>query len=377
MGFEDFAVKKAISRVVDTKSHYLHFGHPEVRAFEESISNLFGGINVLGMNSGTDALIVALKVLDVGPGDEVLVPAFSFISTVSCVSWVGATPVFVDIGLSDYAIDPKKIEEKINSKTKAIIVAHLFGQPVLGIDDIIAVARAHKLFVIEDIAQSFSAKIKDADGKWRMVGTIGDLGCLSFSSTKTFAAPGNGGAIITRNGDLKEKISKIRSYGAEIPYYDYPFVGINCKLHEMQAAALRAKLPFFEYWLSHRESIAGEYTKNLSTVPRLLLPKSYPNTKRIWYRYVIRTQARDDLFEELMRFAGKAGRLKPLKNYPVPLPYFSAFRHLGCKPGDFPISEQAASEVVSLPITNYNSTEDALKISEAIKNFFAERTTKI
>ncbi|MFY9462059.1 MAG: DegT/DnrJ/EryC1/StrS family aminotransferase [Candidatus Sungiibacteriota bacterium] len=370
MALEEAAVKKAIAQVVDKRTHYGFSGHPHVKAFEAALSGRFGGIPVLGVNSGTDALILALKALGIGPADEVIAPAFSFISTVSCIPWVGAMPAFVDIRFDDYAIDPTRIEEKITKRTKAILVAHLFGQPATGMAEILAIAKKHNLAVIEDAAQSFGAAMQ-IDGESKPVGTIGDIGCLSFSSTKPFAAPGNGGAVIIKNQSLRDEADRMRFYGARTHYYDYPTVGVNCKLHDIQAAALLAKLNFFELWLSHRQRIAAYYNKTLAGLGDLVLPQEYPDiAQRIWYRYVIRTKKRQELFNHLLKAAGPYQPLQPMLNYPVPLPYFEMFRHLGHKPGDFPVADKASEEVISLPITNYVAMADAKRIADAAKRFF-------
>ncbi|MBI2037297.1 MAG: aminotransferase class I/II-fold pyridoxal phosphate-dependent enzyme, partial [Candidatus Liptonbacteria bacterium] len=179
-------VKKAILRVVDRRTHSPYEEHPNVQKLEAVVSQKAGGLRVLGTNGGTDALILALKLSGVGPGDEVVVPAFCFIPRISCVPWVGATPVFVDVRLDDYAMDPAKIEEKITERTKAIIVSHLFGQPAAGIADVLFLAKRRGLIVIEDATQSFGAKMK-IGGESEMVGTLGDFGALSFTTQKWFA----------------------------------------------------------------------------------------------------------------------------------------------------------------------------------------------
>ena len=368
---EETAVKQAIARVVSEGTHYASAGHPNVANFETELSKHFNGAPVLGVNSGTDALILALKVLGVTLGDEVIVPAFSYISTASCVSWVGATPVFVDICPADFAINPLKIKEKITKNTKAIIVAHLFGQPALGTKDIIDIAKQYNLFVIEDAAQSFGAEI-EINGEWKHIGTVGDIGCFSFSSTKPFAAPGNGGAIIfnIKNQGLVEKADQMRFYGAKIHYYDYPVSGVCAKLQEIQAAALLAKMPFIDYWLKKRKDNAQCYTKTLFNVNNILLPQEGEKTKRIWYRYVIRTKDRNKLFDYLKTATDSNGHLQPMKNYPVPLPYFSAFEKLGYIQGDFPVADQLSSEVISLPLQNIISPEDVKNVCDSIKYFY-------
>ncbi|OGZ94151.1 MAG: hypothetical protein A2131_00030 [Candidatus Sungbacteria bacterium GWC2_49_10] len=372
LAMEKMAVKKAVAAVIEDDTHQAVLGHPHVRKFEALLSARLHGASVLAMNSGTDALIGALKVLGIGAGDEVIVPAFSFISTASCVGWVGATPSFVDIRLDDYAMDVAKIEERITPKTKAIIVAHLYGQPTRGIVDILGIAQKHNLFVIEDAAQSFGAEIK-INGEWRSVGTLGDVGCMSFSSTKMFAAPGNAGAFVIKDRALLEEVGRMRFYGAKVHYYDYPTIGINSKIHDIQAAALIAKLGFLDYWEKHHRKVADYYSKELAGVGDLILPRELPETKGTWCRYVVRTKRRDPLFGSLLKVVKERGPLWwPMKNYPVPLPYFSAFKGLGHKLGDFPIADLVSQEVISLPMTNYVTTDDAKMVAAAVKEFYGQ-----
>lgn len=369
---EEAAVKRAIAKVVDQRTHYGYSGHPHVKRFEEKLSCLFGGAKVLGMNSGTDAIVLALKLLGIGPEDEVIVPAFSFISTASPVPWVGAMPIFVDIEQESFGLDPSRIEEKITPKTKAIIVAHLFGQPALGIPKIAAIAKKHNLLLIEDAAQSFGAKI-NIEGQQKMVGTIGDIGCLSFSSTKPFSAPGNAGAVILNRKELLEEGDRMRFYGARKHYYDYPTVGVNSKIHEIQAAALLAKLAFFDHWLEHRRRLAGQYTEHLKNISDIVLPTSLETTKRTWYRYVIQTPCRELLFNHLMKTHDQSNpALHLTKNYPVPLPFMDAFRRLGCVAENFPAAASLSNIIMSLPITNYTTIDHVNSLCREIERFYAD-----
>jgi dTDP-4-amino-4,6-dideoxygalactose transaminase len=327
----------------------------------------------MGVNSGTDALILALKLLGVGQGDEVIVPAFSFISSASCVPWVGATPVFADITESDYALDADRVEEKITPKTKAIILVHLFGQPALASERICAVARERGIAVIEDAAQSFGAKIRIGD-TWRFAGTLGDIGCLSFSSTKPFAAPGSGGAVIfnKRVEFLRDEADRMRFYGARTHYHDYPTVGVNSKLQDIQAAALLAKLPFLEHWFEHRKALTDIYTARLGGGARVRVPETHAETQRTWYRYIVRTEQRDALFERLIQKANRATRLIPSRNYPVPLPRFEMFQPYVREANlHIPVADTLSQRVISLPITNYVSKKDAEAIAASVIEFFA------
>ncbi len=365
------AVKKAIERVIDTKSYYPMQGNPSVKGFEQELSRRLGNVPVLGMESGTSALINALKLLNIGPGDEVIVPAFSFIATAAPVSWVGATPVFADIRENDYSLDPNSLEGKITDKTKAIIVAHLFGRPAGGIATILEKAKKHSIPIIEDVAQSFGAKIR-IDGEYRQAGTFGDLSCFSFSSTKPFSAPGNAGAIaFPRQQALYETALMMRSYGEKTLHYDHPVIGVNNVLQDVQAAALLAKFRFLEYWLEHRRRLAKYYSEHLRDIPEISLPDCPDDIEHTWYRYTIRTEKRDALFKHLSSAAGKFRRLRPVICYPVPLPFFSAFRQQSL-PGTFPVSEKVSKEVIPLPLYNLNSIEDAMLITETVKRFFGK-----
>ena len=367
---ETFAVKNAVEKVINNQSYYDFLDNPSVEAFEKKLSEYLD-TPVIGVDSGTEALILALKLLKIGGGDEVIVPAFSFIGTVSCIPWVGATPVFVDVG-ENYAIDPEKIEEKITNKTKAIVVVHLYGQPANNLEKIIEIAKKRFLYVIEDAAQSMGARVY-INGAWKYVGTLGDIGCLSFSSSKILAAPGRGGAIIMRNTALREELHRMRFFGAKHHYRDYPTLGVNVKLQEIQAAALLAKFQFFEYWLWHRKQLAAYYTRLLKNIDEISFPEEHFGTERVWYRYVIRTKRREELLEALKPFTERAFHFKPLINYPVPLPYFSIFKHLNHKSGDFPVADILSAEVLSLPITNLMSTYEVNELSRAIIKFFGKK----
>lgn len=364
---EEMMVRRAVCQVISSRSYYWLSGQPELKKLESKLSSFLGGARVLGVSSGTDALIFALKVIGIDVGDEVIVPALGFISTASSVVWVGAKPVFVDIRAHDYNIDPIKIESAITEKTKAIVVTHLFGQPA-ALNEIIPIARKHKLLLVEDTAQAFGSKIF-MNGEWKNSGTIADIGCFSFSSTKHFSVPGSGGAIVTNEEKLFNKLSLMRDYGAERHYYKYPVAGVNGRLQEIHAATLRVKFMFLDFWLKHRRRIAELYSNELSGVGDIVLPEEDHNTVRVFYRYVLRTSNREQLFTYLCdKFS--LPYLKPTKHYPVPLPFFDLFCSLNYKYGDFPVSEQASKEMLALPITNFVSEKNALQICRAIKDFF-------
>ena len=275
----------------------------------------------------------------------------------------------MDIQEVDYAISPEKIIEKINSKTKAIIVTHLFGQVTKSIYDVLKIAKRHKIFVIEDAAQSFGAKIEN-NGEWINAGTIGEIGCFSFSFGKLFSSFGKGGAIVTKSNDLIEEIRRMRLFGSKTRDYDYPTIGINANLEEINATVLIAKLPFLEYWLDHRQKLADHYKKTLSGIKDIVLPYEEEGVKRIWHRYVVQVKKRDQLFERLLKTFRNIPYLKPKIHYPVPLPYFSAFGSENVR-GNFPVAEHTSSSVLSLPIDDFTKVKDVDRVCGKIKEFFA------
>ena len=250
-------------------------------------------------------------------------------------------------------------------------MVHLFGQPALGTEEILEIAKRRSLFVIEDAAQAFGAEIK-INGQWRPVGGLGDIGCLSFAPSKPFAAPGNGGAIIfsPTSASCYGEIDRMRFYGAKRHYYDYPTIGINCKMHEVQAAALLARLPFFDHWLGHRQRLAEYYNAHLDNLEDLTLPQRYENAKAIWYRYIVRTKRRDELFEHIQKNANGITALLPEKFYPVLLPSFSAFRRETTPADDFPIASRCAQETLALPMSNFLSIKDIAAVVKSIREFY-------
>ena len=364
---QKLAVTRAMARVAGEERADGSVGRSHVKKFEILLSNKLHA-PMLGTSGGTDALILAMKALQIKSGDEVIVPAFTCVATASCVSWINARPVFADIRADDYAVDPGDIEKKITNKTKAIVVVHLFGQPAGCLQEILNVAKSRGVFVIEDAAQAFGAKVKTEE-TWKDAGTVGDIGCFSFSSTKPLSVPGNAGAITARDARARTMIRQMRLYGAEIPYYNHPVVGIGAKLHEIHAAILLAKLPFYEHWLDHRKNLADRYTRTLSGSGDIILPREEEGTNRIWYRYVIRTRRRDALLSFLRTTFRSAPRLTPTIHYPVPLPRFQIFGS-GCAERSFPTAERVATEVLSLPLNDGMSFRDAEKVCDAVKKFF-------
>jgi len=308
-----------------------------VSAFEEEFAAYCGTGFAVGVGNGTDALQLALMACGVGPGDEVITAPLSATFTALAISAVGAVPTFVDIDPNTYNMDPRKLEEAIGPRTKAIMPVHLYGQPA-DMDPILAVARKYNLFVIEDAAQAHGALYKG-----RRAGALGDVGCFSFYPSKNLGAFGDGGMVVTNNPETAEKLRMLR-HGGQKTRYDHQLLGRNSRLDELQAAILRVKLTHLEKWNERRRHIAALYTALLGD-SKVEPPIEMPHARHIYHLYVIRCEDRDALQEHLTeRGVGTA------VHYPVPIHLQGAYRWLNLGRGSFPIAERYAEQVLSLPI---------------------------
>lgn len=310
----------------------------EVKAFEYEYARYNQTKHAIGISNGLDALILSLKALGVGPGDEVIVPSHTFIATLLAVTHVGATPVLVEPRMETYNINPDLIEKAITRRTKAIIPVHLYGQ-ACEMDAIMAVARAHKLFVVEDNAQAHGA---NWNGK--MTGSWGHCNATSFYPGKNLGALGDGGAVTTDDDALAEQVAMLRNYGSLEKYFN-EVPGYNNRLDELQAAFLRVKLKYLNDWTRQRQEIAGWYNEALAHIKGIVLPYVHPQASHSYHLYVIRTADRDAL-----HFRLKSLGIGTLIHYPVPPHLQRAYRYLGYKRGDFPIAEELAKTVLSLPL---------------------------
>ncbi|HEY2469471.1 MAG TPA: DegT/DnrJ/EryC1/StrS family aminotransferase [Terracidiphilus sp.] len=310
---------------------------PKVAELEQKVAQLSGCRFGVGVSSGTDALLAALMALGVGPGDEVITTPFTFFATAGCVARTGARPVFVDIDRHSCNIDPALIEAAITPRTKAIIPVHLFGQ-VCDMDPITEVARRHDLFVIEDAAQAISATYKG-----RKAGSIGTIGCFSFFPSKNLGGAGDGGMIVTNDLDLYDRLMVVRAHGSKPKYY-HKFVGGNFRLDPIQAAILQVKLPHLDVWSEARRCNAAIYNRMFAGTA-IEQPWIHPDVVSIYNQYVIRVPQRNELMNRL-----KAAQIGTEIYYPVPMHLQECFQNLGYRTGDFPESEQAANEVLALPI---------------------------
>jgi dTDP-4-amino-4,6-dideoxygalactose transaminase len=326
----------------------------EVFEFEKKFSSYCGAKYAIGVNSGTDALFLALKVLDIGPGDEVIVPPNSFLATASAVIAVGATPVFVDIR-EDLNIDPNLIEEKITSKTRAIIPVHLTGKPA-DMGPIFEIARRYNLKIIEDAAQSVGAEYHG-----KKVGVLGDIGCFSLHPLKTLNACGDAGLMTTEDEHIYKKLIQLRNIGLK-NRDESEIWGFNSRLDTMQAAILNIKLDYLDSWNDRRRELASLYFDGLEGVVKT--PAILPYEKQVFHTFVIQTPRRDQL-QKFLEQNGVGTRI----HYPIPIHLQAAAQRFGKPIGSFPVSEKTAKEILSLPVHQDLENEDVYYVIQMIKNF--------
>jgi dTDP-4-amino-4,6-dideoxygalactose transaminase len=346
-------IKDAIDRVLISQHFILG---PEVKALEGEVARYCGRTFGVGVASGTDALILALAASGVGPGDEVVVPAFTFIATADAVSLLGATPVFVDIDPATFCIDPGKVVEKITSRTRAILPVHLYGQSA-DMSPILEVASSHRISVIEDNAQAIGATYKG-----RKTASMGEIGCLSFFPSKNLGAYGDAGMIVTDSEDVASDLRSLRAHGAIRKYFSVK-QGWNSRLDEMQAAILRVKLRCLDAWSNARRSRAAYYSHLLRNVPGVSCPVTQPGNEHVYHQYTIRVKNRD-VIQKALADAGISSTVY----YPVPIHLQPIYQSLGYKEGDLPHSELAAQEVLSLPIYPELSNEQIRFIVEVLSD---------
>lgn len=331
---------EAVARVLDSGQVILG---PEVSAFEQEVAAYCGARHAIACASGSDAISLALAALEIGPGDEVILPPFTFFATVGAVVRLGASPVFVDIEPDTYNIDPNQIEAKITPRTRAIMPVHLYGQ-CANLEAIGEIAARHNVVVIEDAAQAFGATFQG-----RQAGTIGGIGCFSFYPSKTLAAYGEAGLVVTNNSEWAGRLRSLRVHGME-PKYFHQRVGWNARIDAVQAALLRVKLPHIDRWLQARQEAARRYDELITThglTEALSRPTIRSTGQHVFCQYVVRVTG--GRREGLMQFLKQHGVGCEIY-YPLPLHLQECLAHLGQGPGSFPVSEAAANEVLALPM---------------------------
>lgn len=337
---------------------------PQVGHFEEELAAYLEVNHVIGCANGTDALMLALMALDLEPGDEVITTPFSFISTIEVVRLLGLVPVLADIKKDTFNIDPAEIERNITDRTRAIIPVHLFGQSA-HMSSILQMARKHKLYVIEDAAQSLGADYIFPNGRKSKTGSLGDIGCTSFFPSKNLGCYGDGGALFTNDEEKADKIRSVANHGM-VEKYVYGRVGVNSRLDSIQAAILRVKLRYLDQWNRLRREAADVYDEKLDPVPCIRIPHRADHAGHIFHQYSILLYGceRDELKEYL-----KGRGIPSAIYYPVPLHLQEAYRNLKYKQGDFPVAEQIAQSILSLPMHSELNREQQEIICECILQF--------
>ena len=348
--------------VLDVMERQQFIMGPEVRDLEAAVGAFCQARHAVSCASGTDALLLPLRTLGLAPGDEVITPAFTFFATAGAIHNAGGTPVFVDIDPGTFNVDPAAIEAALSPRTRAIMVVHLYGQ-MAPMERILPLAARHGLAVIEDGAQSIGAR-RRIDGAWRMAGSLGTVGTLSFFPTKNLGGWGDGGMMLTQDDALADRLRSQRLHGGTREYY-HDEVGLNSRLDTLQAAVLLAKLPFLPAWTAARRGRAARYTAALAEVVGVTVPGVDSANDHIWHQYTIRAERRDALAEHL-RGRGIGHKVY----YPLALHRQPCFAHLDYRAGSLPVSEAATAAVVSLPI--YPELTDArqAEVIGAIRAFY-------
>ena len=324
-----------------------YIGGKEDEAFEKAFAEYCGVKHCIGVGNGLDALMLALKALGIGEGDEVIVPSNTFIATALAVTYTGAKPVFVDPKPETFNIDPGKIEAAVTSRTKAIMPVHLYGQ-ACDMDPIMEIAGRHRLYVVEDCAQAHGAEYKG-----RKVGTFGNAAGFSFYPGKNLGALGDAGAAVTNDPALAGKIRALGNYGSDYKYH-HIYKGNNSRLDEMQAAFLSAKLPLLDKMNAERRRIAGQYLEGIRN-PAVILPYVREDCVPVWHVFAVRCRRR----EELEKYLNSRG-IGTNKHYPIPIHLQECYRDLGYKKGDYPIAEEISETELSLPMY-YGMTEEEIR----------------
>ncbi|HEY7684172.1 MAG TPA: DegT/DnrJ/EryC1/StrS family aminotransferase [Gemmatimonadales bacterium] len=352
-------VVQALLRVAERQQFILG---EEVTALERAIAELSHARHGIGCASGTDALLLPLRTLELAPGDEVITPAFTFFATAGTIHNTGGTPVFADIDPATFNVSPAAVEAAITSRTRAIIAVHLFGQ-MADMDAILAVAARHQLPVLEDAAQAIGARRRMSDG-WRRAGELGTVGTFSFFPTKNLGGWGDGGMIVTQDDALAERLRRLRTHGGAKQYL-HDEVGFNSRLDTLQAAVLLAKLPHLAAWSAARREHAGRYTEAFAGLAPVCPPRVDPANEHIFHQYTLRVERRDELVSHLRARGIGCGVY-----YPLGLHLQPCFAHLGYRRGSLPATEAAMDSVVSLPIYPELTAGQQHAVISAVREFY-------
>ncbi|OGC05813.1 transcriptional regulator [candidate division WOR-1 bacterium RIFOXYA2_FULL_36_21] len=350
-------IDTAISEVIDNGAFILG---PKVKELEDFAAKYIGAKHAIGVASGTDALMLALKALNIKKDAEVITTPFTFVATLDAIEFCGATPVFVDIDPDTFNIDTKKIEAAITKKTEVILPVHLYGQPA-NMEEMLSIAKKYNLKVVEDAAQAIGAKYNN-----KYVGSLGEVGCFSFFPTKNLGCFGDGGLVTTNSDEIAKMLRILKGHGSTITYH-YDFVGHNSRLDSIQAAILLIRFKYLEEWTNKRRENAKLYKELLKDIKEISLPKEDPKIFHVYNQFTIKVEARNELLDFL-----KSKNIGCAIYYPLSLHLQNAFKSLGFKNGDFPISEKTQESVISLPIFPELTREEIEEVVDGIKKFYGK-----
>ncbi|WP_226390145.1 DegT/DnrJ/EryC1/StrS family aminotransferase [Penaeicola halotolerans] len=355
-------VNAAIQSVIDDTSF---INGPEVKNFALSLAQYTGAKHVIPCANGTDALQIAMMALDFKPGDEVIVPAFTYVATVEVIALLGLIPKFIDVEETTFELKVDQIESLISPKTVAIVPVHLYGQ-CSNMEAILKTAKKHDLKVIEDTAQAIGAVYTFSDGKKAQAGTMGDIGTTSFFPSKNLGCYGDGGAIFTNDDQLAGKLQMIANHGQRIKYH-HASIGVNSRLDTLQAAILNVKLKHLSRYSASRNEVADKYDAAFKDHSNLLIPVRSRSSTHVFHQYTLRLENVDrDAFKVYLAEKG----IPSMVYYPIPLHQQEAYLAYGYQAGDFPIAERLCQQVISLPIHTEMKAEEQAYIIETILNYF-------
>lgn len=357
-------VDKGIQEVIDTCAF---INGPQVKEFGKDLEKYSGVKHVITCANGTDALQIALMALDLKPGDEVIVPAFTYVASAEVIGILGLTPVMVDVDPKRFNVTAENIKRAISPRTKAIIPVHLFGQSC-DMEPIMKLAKEHNLYVIEDNAQAIGSVYTFSDGTKRHTGTIGTIGCTSFFPSKNLGCYGDGGAIFTDDDNLAEKLRMIANHGQRIKYH-HSVIGCNSRLDTIQAVVLAAKLPHLDEYCKARKEAADYYTANLKDQEGIIVPEELPASTHVYHQYTLKVL--DGRRDELKEYLASKG-IPAMIYYPLPLQKQEAFKEITRAAESLEISQQLADSVLSLPIHTELTREEQDEIIAAVKGFFSK-----
>lgn len=355
-------IDAAMQEVIDQSAF---INGPQVRVFAEELRGYLGCRHVVTCGNGTDGLQISMMAFGFKPGDEVIVPAFTYIAAVEAIVLLGLKPVLVDVDPCTFQIDATQIEEKITNKTVCILPVHLYGQ-CSDMESIMQLAKKHQLKVLEDAAQSIGTEYVFEDGKRMHSGTIGDIGVTSFFPSKNLGCFGDGGAMMTNNAELAERMRMIATHGQKRKYI-HDVIGVNSRLDTLQASVLRVKLKYLNGYIDARNQVAANYDAAFKNHPHLQIPVRMDQSSHVFHQYTLRLKAVER--ESFSKYLAEKG-VPSMVYYPMPIHLQEAYNFLGYKKGDFPVAEALCNEVISLPMHTEMEEEQQSYIIKSINSFF-------